>query len=109
MLPVQDDNLEKAIVERILATGSPDRVVLFGSRGRGDARTASDFDLLIVQPSSQPRYARSGAYYRAVADLPVEVDIVVYTPEEAAEWASVPKAFVTTALTEGRILYERAH
>jgi hypothetical protein len=32
-------------------------------------------------------------------------DILVYTPDEAEEWSSVPNAFVTTALREGRTLY----
>jgi hypothetical protein len=35
------------------------------------------------------------------------VDVVVYTPEEVEEWRSVPEAFVTTAIREGKVLYER--
>lgn len=34
-------------------------------------------------------------------------DIIVYTPEEVEEWAEVPNAFVTKALAEGKILYEK--
>ena len=45
--------------------------------------------------------------YVALADLPVEVDVVVYTPSEIREWSAVPQAFVTTAMREGRVLYER--
>jgi predicted nucleotidyltransferase len=95
------------IVRRLLSAGHPERVVLFGSRARSDSGPASDYDLLIVQRSNKPRYERAGAYYRALSDLPVEVDIVVFTPEEVEDWRSVPQAFVTTALREGRILYER--
>jgi hypothetical protein len=33
--------------------------------------------------------------------------VLVYTPEEVAEWAQVPQAFVTTATREGKTVYER--
>lgn len=32
--------------------------------------------------------------------------MVVYTPSEVEEWREVPQAFVTTAIREGRVLYE---
>jgi len=34
------------------------------------------------------------------------MDILVNTPEEVQEWSEVHQAFVTTALREGKILYE---
>jgi len=45
--------------------------------------------------------------YTRLADVSAEVDILVYTPEEIAEWSAVPQAFVTTAVREGKVLYER--
>jgi hypothetical protein len=41
------------------------------------------------------------------ADLPVEVEVMVYTPEEVDEWSQVPQAFITTAVREGTTIYER--
>ena len=35
------------------------------------------------------------------------MDILVYTPEEVEDWSAVPQAFVTTAVREGTILYEK--
>jgi hypothetical protein len=61
---------------------------------------------LVIQRSDRPRYERAVSLYSALADLPAEVEIVVYTPEEVAEWSSVPQAFVTTAVREGKLLYE---
>lgn len=95
------------MVRRIREAADPERVILFGSRARGDARENSDFDLLVVKESDQPRYRRSASLYSKLADLPVEVEVVVYTPQEIAEWSKVPQAFVTRAVREGKVLYER--
>lgn len=106
MAMMNEEEVLTEIVARIRAALQPERIVLFGSRARGNARARSDFDLLVIKPSDQPRYRRAAPLYSALADLPVEVELVVYTPEEVKEWSNVPQAFVTTALREGRILYE---
>jgi predicted nucleotidyltransferase len=95
------------IVRRIVETAQPEKIILFGSRARGDARPNSDFDVLVIKESSEPSYRRDAPLYVALADLAVEVDVLVYTPEEVAEWAQVPQAFVTTATREGKTVYER--
>jgi predicted nucleotidyltransferase len=103
---VTADTIASDIVRRILGTARPNKIVLFGSRARESHRAGSDYDLLVIQPSDQPRYRRAVPFYRAMAGLPAEVDVVVYTPEEVADWSAVPEAFVTTALREGVVLYE---
>jgi predicted nucleotidyltransferase len=102
------DRLLKEMVARIREAVQPERIVLFGSRARGTERPGSDFDLLVIKESDEPRYRRSAPLYTKLADLPVEVEIMVYTPEEVLEWSNVPQAFVSTALREGKVLYEKA-
>jgi predicted nucleotidyltransferase len=104
--PITDELLGE-IVRRILATGSPERIVLFGSRARSEARPDSDLDLLIVEQSDLPRYKRAARYLRALIGLFPAKDIVVWTPEEVAEWGGVHNAFITTILREGVTLYEK--
>jgi hypothetical protein len=55
-----------------------------------------------------PRYRRASHYLRALAGLYPAKDIVVWTPSEVDEWATVPQAFITTILREGRLLYDAA-
>jgi predicted nucleotidyltransferase len=86
----------------------PHKIVLFGSRARGEARPDSDIDLLVIAPSSQPRYRRAAPLYGALSDILVPMDIVVYSPEEVQDWSAVRQAFVTTALREGKVLYENS-
>jgi len=108
-LPVSDacnESLLSEMVEKIRHAGSPEKIVLFGSRARGDAGTDSDIDLLVVEKSDLPRYRRAARYRRAVAGMFTAKDIVVWSPEEIEDWKAVPNAFITTILREGRVLYE---
>ena len=106
--PSVDDALLSEAVRRILSVGDPDQIVLFGSHARGDARRDSDLDLLVVEPSELPRFRRPTRYRRALRGLHPSKDVVVWTPEEVAEWSGVLNAFIANALSEGRVLYSRA-
>src|SRR5438094_495421 len=99
--------LLEQIVARIVEQAQPEKVILFGSRARGDARSSSDFDILVIKECDESRARREVPLYRALAGLWADVDIIVYTPEEVWEWSAVPQAFVTTAVREGKVLYER--
>jgi HEPN domain-containing protein/predicted nucleotidyltransferase len=104
--PELTEQLLQEMVRRIRAVGQPDRIVLFGSRARGNHRPDSDVDLLIVEESDAPRHRRSAAYWKVLAGLFPEQDILVWTPREVAEWANVPNHVVTAALREGRTLFD---
>lgn len=97
-----------AIVSRIRSVSNPRKIVLFGSRARGEHRPDSDIDLLVIEDSVLPRHRRSIPLYAALAELPIDVDaeVIVYTPAEVAEWRAASAAFITTALREGKVLYE---
>lgn len=95
------------MVQRITMTGNPQKIILFGSRARGDARPDSDYDLLLIEPSDQPRHRRAARYRRALIGLAPAKDILVWTPEEVAEWCDVPNAFITAAINEGIVVYEQ--
>jgi predicted nucleotidyltransferase len=96
------------LVRLVVEIASPRKIVLFGSRARGDCRPDSDIDLLIIKESDLPRPQRAIPIYSALARLPLEVDanVMVYTPQEVDDWSEVRGALVTTALREGRVLYE---
>lgn len=108
-LPVLDAGLIQKIIHSVVAATRPEKIVLFGSRARGDHRPDSDIDLLIIKDSPLPRPQRAIPVYSALARLrlPVDAEVMVYTPAEAAEWSGVRQAFVTTALREGKVLYEK--
>ncbi|MBP8952465.1 MAG: nucleotidyltransferase domain-containing protein [Armatimonadetes bacterium] len=96
------------IVRRIREAVDPDKIILFGSRARGDAGPDSDYDILIIAPSDQPRWRRSAPLYSTLAGLGAPKDVVWWTRPEADDWRNVKSHFVTTAMREGRLLYARA-
>ena len=82
------------------AQGDPDALalILFGSRARGDASDASDYDVAIVlQPGVGPRLIASGKRleYLAIADL----DLVVFQ--------QLPLHIRSRVLKEGIVLFVR--
>lgn len=105
--PIKLDAALQEMIQRITTTGNPQKIILFGSRARGDARPDSDYDLLLIEPSDQPRHRRAARYRRALIGLAPAKDILVWTPEEVAEWRDVPNAFITAAIKEGIVLYEQ--
>jgi len=102
-----DDRLREVIVSRIVSVAQPEKIILFGSRARGTAHPDSDIDLLVIARSDQPRYRRAAPIYGALSDILAPMDILVYSPQEVEEWTGVPQAFVTTAVRQGLVLYEK--
>jgi predicted nucleotidyltransferase len=102
------DDVVQTMVERIAARFQPLRIVLFGSRARGEATASSDVDLLVVLPEVANKRHAAVEIRRILGDLPVCKDIVVTTPEEIASRGQVIGGVLWAALREGKVVYERS-
>lgn len=101
-----DDKLMAEIARCTVAAAHPRMVILFGSRGRGDAGPESDIDLPVVSDDSRPHAQRASDLYGVLSDIIIPMDALVYRPDEIEEWQKVPQAFVTTTMREGKVIYE---
>jgi predicted nucleotidyltransferase len=102
-----DEAKLQEIVRRIVEVADPDKIILFGSRARGNIRAQSDVDLLIVKDSNLSHYRRVGPLYVSLFGIGVPTDILWYTPAEVEHWAGAKNHVIARALREGRVLYER--
>lgn len=100
-----DEEVAKPVVDRIVAEfPEVERIILFGSRARGDARPDSDWDFLVVMPSLL-RPTERGVAIRRVARIPGKpMDFLVRTPQEVAKGFPM---FEDDIVREGRVLYDR--
>lgn len=96
------------IVQKIVAAFHPRRVMMFGSRARGEMDVDSDLDLFVEMESNLPPRQR----VRVVNDLfglrRWAMDVVVYTPDEVQQMKDTVGTLLYTIEREGRVLYERA-
>jgi len=95
------------ITRRILSISTPERIILFGSYARGDFGPDSDLDLLVVIPGVQSPRSESTRLRRALRGLLVPVDIVVVTPQQIERYRNTMGYIYSSALTEGKVIYER--
>ncbi|KPJ58008.1 MAG: hypothetical protein AMS16_00090 [Planctomycetes bacterium DG_58] len=103
---IADPQIAK-MVEGIRKAVHPDRIILFGSRARGEGVPGSDVDLLVVARSSEARWKRTVPLYELLAGMGVAKDIIWWTPEEIEEWRGVRSHFINRVLSEGQVVYER--
>ena len=101
--PVLDD-----VVRRIAEQFSPDQIILFGSRARGDERPDSDIDLLVLFPEVANPNKRAAELHAWLADFPRPMDIVVSTSSRFERYRNVVNTVYWPAAREGKVLYERA-
>ncbi|MEO5333972.1 MAG: nucleotidyltransferase domain-containing protein [Magnetococcus sp. YQC-5] len=103
--------LIETMVNRIVDEVHPDRIILFGSHARGDARPDSDIDLLVVSDETysleNSRRAALGRLYQSLARLPLPSDILLFSRVEVEYWMTSLNHVIGRAMREGKILYER--
>jgi len=97
----------RRLCRRIAAQYAPERIILIGSRAARRARADSDVDLLVVM-RYRGHSARMAARIlnRVEPDFPV--DLIVRTPLELRRRVAQRDAFLSEALSRGKVLYEAA-
>ena len=85
----------------------PERIILFGSRARGDAGPDSDVDLLVVMPLEGSKREKQLELRLALYDYMMPVDVIVTSPEDFAWRKDIVGTIEWPATHEGKVLYAR--
>ncbi len=101
----------EAMIERagralVDAASAPAKVILFGSRARGDADEGSDFDFLVIEHEVEDRLAEAVRLRRALRGFGASVDVIVMDEELVERRSKVRGTMVDRALREGRVVAE---
>ena len=109
---LQPDGRAVAVAQAIYGAARPRRLILFGSRARGDHREDSDIDILIVTdepPAESHKEKVSAAAERCAADQyqrPVPVQLVWNTAAEYRQRRRTVNHLVARALDDGVLMPE---
>jgi len=98
------DSLE-AVVAALAKRPDVERAILFGSYQEGRRDLFTDLDILIVVESERDFVSRTAEMYGYLS-TGVDMDLLVYTPEELERNRHRP--FFRRVLEQGETIYERA-
>ena len=100
-----DPRVLDRLIQSVVTSVRPLRIILFGSAARGELGPDSDLDVLVVMPQGTHRRKTAQQLYRQIAGLGMPFYIVVATPEDLELHRSNPGLIYGEILREGMEVY----
>jgi len=103
------DVIREALTPALEASDAQ-RAIVFGSYARGDADEYSDLDLIIIAETDKRFLQRHKDYYNIWDVMDIwrkDIDLLIYTPDEIAGMIERDNPFISRAVDEGVVIYER--
>lgn len=104
MIAVQQIN---EIVNRIAVNYHPEKIILFGSYAKGTNNEESDLDFILIKNTSAPKHKRGIEVRRLFYGLPIPIDFKIYTASEFNNELANQYSFLSSAIKDSKVLYER--
>ena len=104
-----NDEIIKEIVERLKKVPEVKKIIMFGSRARGDYSEESDIDLLVIgdfEGRIIDRQMKLDAVLWKI-HLQVPMDIFPLKEDELKKLLEAGSFFWNEVISEGRVIYER--
>ena len=100
-----DKPLEKAID---IIVADPDKIILFGSRSRGNNKKDSDYDVCVLKRNVEHRRKLAQQIYVSLCDVNTPIDVIGQTPEKFDELKDDPYLIYKQIAKDGVVVYEKS-
>jgi len=107
VIALEHSEMLQSILREIRRVSTPVKVVLFGSRARGDFDAESDYDVLVVLSDEAELKIEREKLESAVAKLPASVQLLVKRWSEYEAMSGVTVGLWRNIRDEGVVLYEQ--
>lgn len=94
----------EGFTKRLVEQFAPQKVILFGSMARGDARWDSDADVMVVMPF-EGRHLTKIKEIRKTCQANFPLDLLLWRPEEAEARYQQGDPFLQEAFDRGQVLH----
>ena len=101
------NSLKKA-VKIIVQIAHPEKIILFGSRARGNHTLHSDYDLIVLKKSLRKQRALTQKIYLNFKNIGAPVDVIVTDLRKYQELKNDPYQIYMEADKNGRVIYEKS-
>jgi len=102
-----NDSLEKAI-KIIVQVARPDKIILFDSHAKGDDRSESDYDLLVLKRGVKKQRSLTQKIYLSFKDVGAPIDVIVADLDKYEQLKTDPYLIYSEAARNGRMVYEKS-
>jgi HEPN domain-containing protein/predicted nucleotidyltransferase len=107
VIALEHSEMLQSILREIRRVSTPVKVVLFGSRARGDFDAESDYDVLVVLSDEAKLKMEREKLKSAMMKLPVRVQVLVKQWSEYEAMSGVTVGLWRNIRDEGVVLYEQ--
>ena len=104
VMPTQ--NILAEIVQKVVEEAVPDKIILFGSRAKGEQAKDSDYDIFVLKSGVVHKRKLAQRIY-LMLDVNVPVDVIVETPETFDELKDNPFLIYNEIAKYGQVVYEK--
>ncbi|MFQ5544241.1 MAG: nucleotidyltransferase domain-containing protein [Nitrospiria bacterium] len=99
----------QAAIRKIVEVSNPISVILFGSYAREQVGSNSDLDILVVMDDKVKNCRQESVCLRKeLKGILMPMDIIVVRRRDLSKFADAPGLIYTSALKDGKIVYEKA-
>lgn len=105
--PVRNSEGLKILIDQIVETVKPDKIILFGSRSGDNFTEQSDYDILVIKDGVVNERTVSRELYKLLCSLRLgmAVDFIVASNAVIARNKDNPNMIYSDALGNGLVLY----